>query len=67
MNAQSGAIDDRLMTEQEAADYLRIKPRQLYNWRNKGLIPFIRIGRALRFRKAAIDMALTRLTRGIAG
>jgi len=55
------------MTEQEAADYLRIKTRQLYNWRLKGHVPFIRIGRALRFRKSAIDSALARLTRGIAG
>jgi len=67
MSTQSGAIDDRLMNEQEAAEYLRIKPRQLYNWRIKGHIPFIRIGRALRFRKSAIDTSLARLTRGIAG
>lgn len=52
------------MTEEEAADYLRIKTRQLYNWRIKGLIPFIRIGRALRFRKSAIDSSLSRMTRG---
>lgn len=67
MNTQTAAIEDRLMTEEEAADYLRIKPRQLYNWRLKGHIPFIRIGRALRVRKSAIDKALARLTRGIAG
>jgi excisionase family DNA binding protein len=52
------------MTEQEAADYLRIKTRQLYNWRMAGLIPYMRIGRALRFRKSAIDSALSRMTRG---
>jgi len=28
------------MTEQEAADYLRIKTRQLYNWRMKGLVRY---------------------------
>jgi excisionase family DNA binding protein len=67
VSTQTAAIEDRLMTEQEAADYLRIKPRQLYNWRIEGHIPFIRIGRALRFRKSAIDAALARLTRGIAG
>lgn len=67
MNTQTAAIEDRLMTEEEAADYLRIKSRQLYNWRIKGHIPFIRIGRALRFRKSAIDNALARQTRGIAG
>jgi excisionase family DNA binding protein len=66
MSTQAGAIDDRLMTEKEAAEYLRIKTRQLYYWRVSGLIPFIRIGRALRFRKSAIDAALVRMTRGIA-
>lgn len=56
--------DDRLLTEKEAAEYLRIKVRQLYNWRVSGLIPYIRIGKALRYRKAAIDQALDRLTLG---
>jgi excisionase family DNA binding protein len=66
MSTQSAAIttDDRLLTEKEAAEYLRIKVRQLYNWRVSGLIPYIRIGKALRYRKAAIDQALERLTRG---
>ena len=66
MNAQSPAIatDDRLLTEKEAAEYLRIKVRQLYNWRGSGLIPFIRIGKALRYRKSAIDQALARFTMG---
>lgn len=52
------------MTEHEAADYLRIKTRQLYNWRMAGLIPFMRIGRAIRFCKSTIDNALARMTRG---
>ncbi len=64
MNAQSTANDDRLLTEKEAAEYLRIKVRQLYNWRVSGLIPYIRIGKALRYRKAAIDQALDRFTFG---
>ena len=66
MNTQSSAIpvDDRLLTEKEAAEYLRIKVRQLYNWRVSGLIPFIRIGKALRYRKSAIDQTLDRLTMG---
>lgn len=69
MNTQSSALsgDDRLMTDKEACDYLRIKPRQLYNWRLDGVVPYIRVGRSLRYRKSAIDAALARLTRGIAG
>ena len=57
-------IDDTLMTEKETAAYLRIKLRQLYNWRTDGLIPYIRIGRALRYRKSSIDHALARMTFG---
>jgi excisionase family DNA binding protein len=66
MNSQSSAIDhsDRLMTDKEAAEYLRIRPRQLYTWRVTGMIPFVRMGRALRYRKSAIDAALARHTRG---
>ncbi len=66
MSTQTAAIpaDDRLLTEKEAAEYLRIKVRQLYNWRVSGLIPYIRIGKALRYRKAAIDQALDRFTLG---
>ena len=65
MNSQSSAIDQsgRLMTDQEVTESLRIKPRQLYTWRVSGLVPYIRMGRALRYRKSAIDAALTRHTR----
>jgi excisionase family DNA binding protein len=66
MSTQTVAIsaDDRLLTEKEAAEYLRIKVRQLYNWRVSGLIPYIRIGKALRYRKSAIDQTLARFTLG---
>ena len=67
MSTQSTALEDRIMTEQEAADYLRIKTRQLYNWRMAGLVPYIRIGRALRFRKSSIDAALAQHTRYAGG
>jgi excisionase family DNA binding protein len=51
-----------LMTEKEMAAYLRIKPRQLFNWRADGLVPYMRIGRAIRYRRTAIDAALERLS-----
>ena len=55
---------DRLLTDLEACEYLRIRPRQLYTWRMQGLIPFIRIGRALRYRQSDLDRALDALTVG---
>ena len=52
------------MTEGEVCDYLRIKPRQLYAWRIQGFIPYIKIGRALRFRRAEVEAALDRMSIG---
>lgn len=50
-----------LLTEAEVCAYLRIRPRQLYTWRLEGLVPYFKIGKALRFRKADIDAALNKL------
>lgn len=55
---------ERLLTDLEACEYLRIRNRQLYAWRIQGLIPFIRIGRALRYRQSDLDRALDALTVG---
>lgn len=47
--------DDQPMKLREAAAYLRIKPRTLYGYVRDGKVPFDRVGRGLRFRKAALD------------
>ena len=54
--------EDRLLTEGEVCEYLRIKPRQLYAWRMQGLIPYIKIGKALRFRQSEVEAALDRMS-----
>ncbi|MGA0846275.1 MAG: helix-turn-helix domain-containing protein [Luteolibacter sp.] len=51
-----------LYTVNELADYLRVCPRQLYTWRMSGLIPYIKIGKAVRFRLADVEAALVNLT-----
>ena len=56
--------ETRLMTDREAADVLRIKPRQLFDWRMNGLIPYIKIGKAVRYRREDILASLERMTRG---
>lgn len=66
METQSESLrsEDRLLTEGEVCEYLRIKPRQLYAWRMQGLIPYIKIGKALRFRRSGVEAALDRLSTG---
>lgn len=53
-----------LMTEIELARYLRICRRQLYNWRMTGLIPYIKLGKAVRFRLSDVEHVLETLTIG---
>lgn len=47
-----------LLTEVEACEFLRIRPRQLYAWRKQGLIPFVRISRSVRYRRSELEAAL---------
>jgi excisionase family DNA binding protein len=50
-----------LMTEQELARHLKICRRQLYSWRMSGLIPYFKLGKAVRFRVADVATALERM------
>jgi len=52
---------DPLLTEKDACAYLRVSKRNLYCWRMAGLVPYFKIGRAVRFRKSEVDAALERM------
>jgi excisionase family DNA binding protein len=51
-------LSQQLLTEKEACVYLRVSKRNLYCWRMAGLVPYFKIGRAVRFKKSEIDAAL---------
>ena len=53
-----------MLTEKQVAAFLSITPRHLYSWRMAGFIPYYKIGRAIRFRKAEVDEALARMRVG---
>jgi hypothetical protein len=53
-----------LMTEQDLAAHLKICRRQLYNWRMAGLIPYFKLGKAVRFRAADVASAIERMRIG---
>jgi hypothetical protein len=46
------------MTEHELTSHLKICRRQLYNWRMAGLIPYFKMGKAVRFRVADVSKAI---------
>jgi len=47
--------DDVIYTADEAAAYLRLNRQTLYNMVSRKAIPFLKAGRALRFRKSELD------------
>jgi excisionase family DNA binding protein len=51
-----------LMKEKEVCALLNVSKRNLYCWRMAGLIPYIKIGRAVRFRPADVENAIQRMT-----
>ncbi|MGJ0485152.1 MAG: helix-turn-helix domain-containing protein [Methylomicrobium sp.] len=50
-------LNDQLLTNDQAAEYLGITPRTLEVWRctKRYQIPFIKVGRLVRYRKSALD------------
>jgi hypothetical protein len=52
------------MTEQDLARHLKICRRQLYSWRMSGLIPYFKLGKAVRFRVADVAAAIERMRVG---
>jgi excisionase family DNA binding protein len=47
-----------LMSEREVALYLKVSARTIVNWRQRGIIPFFRIGRTIRYSREQVDRAL---------
>ncbi len=47
-----------LMSEREVAAYLKVSTRTIIDWRQRGIIPFFRIGRSIRYSREQIDRAL---------
>jgi excisionase family DNA binding protein len=56
--ANLGVSPGPLMSEREVALYLRVSTRTIIDWRQRGIIPFFRIGRSIRFSRDQIDRAL---------
>jgi excisionase family DNA binding protein len=50
-------LNDQLLTNDQAAEYLGITPRTLEVWRctKRYPIPFIKVGRLVRYRKSSLD------------
>ncbi|OQX96510.1 hypothetical protein B6I21_00855 [candidate division KSB1 bacterium 4572_119] len=48
-------IKDDIMTLEEVAAYLRLKPQTIYTWAQEKKIPAAKLGKEWRFKKSIID------------
>ena len=48
-------MPDDIMTIEEVASYLRVKPQTIYTWAQEGKIPAAKLGNQWRFKKSIID------------
>ena len=48
-------METDIMTLEEVAAYLKLKPQTLYTWAQEKKIPAAKIGKEWRFRKSIID------------
>jgi len=46
---------ENIMTLEEVAKYLKMKPQTIYLWAQKSNIPAVKLGKEWRFRKDVID------------
>jgi len=46
---------DKIMTLEEVANYLRLKPQTIYSWAQEKKIPAAKLGKEWRFKKSIID------------
>lgn len=51
----AGNEQERLMTAEQVANYLGIAVGTVYNKVSRNEIPYVKVGRSVRFRRAAID------------
>jgi hypothetical protein len=52
-----------LLTEEEIAAKIGVTPRCIRDWRNRRIIPFLKIGRIIRFHQGVVAQALKQYKR----
>jgi excisionase family DNA binding protein len=54
----------RLLRDRDVAELCNASVRTVIDWRNGGKLPFIRIGRSIRYRPESVAAALEKLEKG---
>ena len=60
-------FDDEMLTIEDVAAYLKLKPQTIYKWAQTGKIPGAKFGKEWRFRRSAIEQWIDRQISSQAG
>ncbi len=55
MTTGSSGPENEIMTLEEVAAYLKVKPQTIYTWAQEKRIPAAKLGKEWRFRRSIID------------
>lgn len=55
MVSEQNTPDHEILTLEEVARYLRLKPQTIYRWAQERRIPAVKLGKEWRFRKTILD------------
>ena len=45
---------ERLVTAKQVSELIEVKPSTVYQWAHLGLIPYVKLGKCVRFKKAEL-------------
>lgn len=57
-------LDDEMLTIEELAAYLKLRPQTIYKWAQRGTLPGAKLGKEWRFRRSAIERWIDGHTQG---
>ena len=57
-------FEDEMLTIDDLARYLKLKPQTIYRWLRKGKVPGAKIGKEWRFRRSVIEQWIEESLKG---
>lgn len=55
MSGTNPPYDHEILTLEEVAHYLRLRPQTIYKWAQEKRIPAVKLGKEWRFRRSVLD------------
>jgi excisionase family DNA binding protein len=51
---EGGPLMERLMTAKQVSELIEVNPSTVYHWVSEGFIPYVKLGKCIRFKKSEL-------------